>query len=579
MKEAKRAIKPLIWFSAGINVLMLTGALYMLQVYHRVLGSHSLETLVVLSLMAAGALMTMAALEVVRGRLLATVGTWMNARLAPVLLTASVEYAASAPGQVTARPLRDLDQVRNFFTSPSIFPILDAPWSLIFFAAIFLMHPWLGWLALCGGIVLFALALLNEYITRKPLAESGNAQMRAYVKAEAAIRNAEVVQAMGMLKPLLENWKVPQDEANKRQVLAARRGGAISAFARSFRQALQMAILGLGAYLVLQNEASGGIMIAASILMGRALAPVEQAIATWKATVGARAAYKRLVAIAGQYPEIKPVLPMPRPKGKVEVENITLGRQGGEHILKGINFQLMPGEVMALIGQSGAGKTSLARILAGAWRPSGGRALLDGMDVAQWAAEDRGKYVGYLPQDIELFAGTIAENIARFAPLNPVVFKHVVRASQLAGVHELIKGLPKGYATEIGEAGAILSGGQRQRIGLARALYGDPALLILDEPNSNLDKEGEDALVAAIGIAKATKTTIILIAHRPNIVAKVDRILVLNRGQQDLFGPRDYVFNELAIRASKVAHMPNAPQLPTLEVVKDVKEFKEVKEA
>ncbi|MBY5358990.1 type I secretion system permease/ATPase [Rhizobium leguminosarum] len=556
MKEARRAIRPMIWFSGGINVLMLTGALYMLQVYHRVLSSHSLETLAMLSLMAAAALATMAGLEVVRGRLLATVGSWMNARLAPVLLTASVEYAASAPGQVNARPLRDLDQVRNFFTSPSIFPILDAPWAPLFFAAIFFMHPWLGWLALCGGIVLFALALLNEWLTRKPLTEAASAQSRAYVQAEAAIRNAEVVQAMGMLKPLMEGWKTQQDEANRGQVLAANRGGIISAIARCHRLALQMGILGLGAYLVLRNEASPGIMISASILMGRALSPVEQAIGTWKATVGARAAYRRLTAVAGHHPEATPVLPLPRPKGKFEADNIVLTRQGGEPILKGINFHLEPGEAMALIGPSAAGKTSLARILAGAWRPSGGRALLDGMDVVQWAAEDRGHYVGYLPQDIELFAGTVSENICRFAKLSPVVFDKVVKAAQLAGVHELIKGLPKGYLTEIGESGAVLSGGQRQRIGLARALYGDPALIILDEPNSNLDREGEEALIAALSTVKATGTTVILIAHRPNIMETVDKILILNRGQQDLFGPRDYVFNELAARARKVSQMP-----------------------
>ncbi len=555
MKEARRAIRPLIWFSAGINVLMLTGALYMLQVYHRVLSSHSLETLVMLSLMAAGALAAMAGLEVVRGRLLAKVGSWMNARLAPVLLTASVEYAASAPGQVNVRPLRDLDQVRNFFTSPSIFPILDAPWSPLFFAAIFLMHPWLGWLALGGGIVLFGLALLNEYLTRKPLTDAATAQTQAYGQAEAAIRNAEVVQAMGMLKPLMEAWKTQQDKANKGQVLAANRGGVISALARCHRLALQMAILGLGAYLVLRNEASPGIMISASILMSRALSPVEQAIGTWKATVGARAAYRRLAAVAGQHPEGTPVLPLPRPKGRFEVDSLVLARLGGEHILKGISFQLKPGEVMALIGPSAAGKTSLARVLAGAWRPSGGRALLDGMDVAQWAAEDRGRYVGYLPQDIELFAGTVSENICRFAQLDASTFKHVVRAAELAGVHELIKRLPKGYATEIGESGAALSGGQRQRIGLARALYGDPALLILDEPNSNLDREGEDALIAALSAIKAAGTTIILIAHRPNIMEKVDKILVLNRGQQDLFGPRDHVFNELAKRNGAVTQI------------------------
>ncbi|ULR43822.1 type I secretion system permease/ATPase [Rhizobium sp. K102] len=556
MKEARRAIRPLIWFSGGINVLMLTGALYMLQVYHRVLSSHSLETLLMLSLMAAGALAAMAGLEVVRGRLLATVGAWMNARLAPVLLTASVEYAASAPGQANARPLRDLDQVRNFFTSPSIFPILDAPWAPLFFAAIFFMHPWLGWLALSGGAVLFALALLNEWLTRKPLTEATSAQSRAYTQAEAAIRNAEVVQAMGMLKPLLEGWKVQQDEANRGQVLAANRGGIISAIARCHRLALQMGILGLGAYLVLQNEASPAIMVSASILMGRALSPVEQAIGTWKATVGARAAYRRLTAVAGQHPEATPVLALPRPTGRFEADNIVLARQGGEHILKGINFRLEPGESMALIGQSGAGKTSLARILAGAWRPSGGRALLDGMDVAQWAAEDRGHHVGYLPQDIELFAGNVCENICRFATVSPIVFDKAVKAARLAGVHDLIKGLPKGYLTEIGESGAVLSGGQRQRIGLARALYGDPALIILDEPNSNLDREGEEALIAALGMVKAAGTTVILIAHRPNIMETVDKILVLNRGQQDLFGPRDHVFNELAARVRKVAQMP-----------------------
>ncbi|MBX4909211.1 type I secretion system permease/ATPase [Rhizobium bangladeshense] len=556
MKEARRAIRPLLWFSGGINVLMLTGALYMLQVYHRVLSSHSLETLAMLSLMAAGALVAMAGLEVVRGRLLAKVGSWMNARLAPVLLTASVEYAASAPGQANARPLRDLDQVRNFFTSPSIFPILDAPWAPLFFAAIFFMHPWLGWLALCGGAVLFALALLNEWLTRKPLTEAAGAQSRAYLQAEAAIRNAEVVQAMGMLKPLLEGWKLQQDEANKGQVVAANRGGIISAIARCHRLALQMGILGLGAYLVLRNEASPGIMVAASILMGRALSPVEQAIGTWKATVGARAAYRRLTAVAGQHPEASPVLALPRPMGRFEADNIVLSRQGGEHILKGISFHLEPGESMALIGQSAAGKTSLARILAGAWRPSGGRALLDGMDVAQWAAEDRGHHVGYLPQDIELFAGTVSENICRFATISPVVFDKVVKAAQLAGVHDLIKGLPKGYLTEIGESGAVLSGGQRQRIGLARALYGDPALVILDEPNSNLDRDGEEALISALGTIKAAGTTVILIAHRPNIMETVDKILVLNRGQQDLFGPRDYVFNELAARVRKVAQMP-----------------------
>jgi len=571
-KEARRAVRPLIVFTAGINILMLTGTIYMLQVYHRVLSSHSVETLLMLSLMATCALVTMAGLDVVRSRMLATIGGWMNARLAPVLLTASVELSAVSPGQGNGRALRDLDQVKNFFTSPSIYPILDAPWAPLFFAAIFLMHPWLGWLALTGGVGLFALAFLNEWVTRKPLTDAGNAQARAHQQAEAAIRNAEVVQAMGMMKPLLEVWRAQQDKASNEQTTAANRGSTISALAKCYRMALQMGVLGIGAYLVLRNEASPGIMISASILMGRALAPVEQAIGTWKATIGARAAYKRLVAIAGNRQEDVPVFPMPRPTGRFTAENITLARKDGEPILRGISFQLRPGEVLAMIGPSASGKTSLARILAGAWRPTGGRALLDGMNVAEWAAEDRGLHVGYLPQDIELFAGTVAENIARFTKLNHTVFDKVVKAAQTAGVHELIKGLPKGYDTEIGEAGASLSGGQRQRIGLARAFFGNPALLILDEPNSNLDKDGEDALAEAISAAKHTGMSVILIAHRPSIMEQVDKVLVLNRGQQDLFGPRDAVFAEIASRNRKVAQMPKVAQVVVKEKMTEVKE-------
>ena len=316
-------------------------------------------------------------------------------------------------------------------------------------------------------------------------------------------------------------------------------------------------MLGLGAYLVLRAEASPGVMVAASILMGRALAPVEQAIGTWKGIIGARAAYQRLAAIADARGEDKPVLPLPRPKGRLEAENLMLSRQGGgEPILKGITFQLKAGEVMALIGPSAAGKTSLARLIAGAWRPSAGRALLDGMDVAQWAAEDRGRHVGYLPQDIELFAGNVALNIARFQALDENSFREVVRAAEMAGVHEMIKSLPNGYETEIGEAGAVLSGGQRQRIALARALYGNPALLILDEPNSNLDRDGEEALNAALRAAKAAGATVVLIAHRPSIMESVDKVLVLNRGQADLFGARDAVLNELAARARKASPTP-----------------------
>ncbi|OHV71856.1 type I secretion system permease/ATPase [Ensifer sp. LCM 4579] len=563
MAELRRAAWPLVAFSAAINVLMLTTALYMLQVYNRVLSSHSLETLTALTVMAVVALLTLSILEVVRSQLLVKAGTWMNGRLSPVLLSASIEQAARTPSGRDGRALRDLEQFRSFLTGSGIFPILDAPWAPIFFAAIFLLHPWLGWLALSGGVALFALAVLTEFVTRGPVAEAGGAQAKAYAQAEAAMRNAEAIQAMGMLKALMRNWKPVQAAAAEGQAIASVRSAVLAAAARFLRLGLQIGVLGLGAYLAIHSEASPGAMVAASILMGRALAPVEQAIGTWKGVLAARSAYRRLAAIAGAQREEGPVLPLPRPEGRLLVENVILARQGGgEPILKGISFQLEPGEVMALIGPSAAGKTSLARLLVGAWTPSAGRALLGGMDVAQWAAEDRGRHVGYLPLDIELFAGTVAENIARFQELDELSFQDVVRAAREAGVHELIKGLPKGYHTEIGDAGAVLSGGQRQRIALARALYGDPAFLLLDEPNSNLDRDGEEALNGALKTFKAAGKTVVLVAHRSNIMETVDKVLVLQRGQVDLFGPRDDVLRAMADRARRAA------PVPTLGVVK-----------
>ncbi|ODR93232.1 type I secretion system permease/ATPase [Sinorhizobium alkalisoli] len=557
MSELRRAAWPLVGFSAAINVLMLTAALYMLQVYDRVLSSHSLETLTALTIIAVVALLSLSILEAARSQLLITAGTWMNGRLSPILLAASIEQAAATPGGRDGRALRDLELFRNFLTGAGIFPILDAPWAPIFFAAMFLLHPWLGWLAVGGGIALFALAVLTEFVTRKPVAEASGAQAKAYTQAEAAIRNAEAIQAMGMLAALMRSWTPVQATAAEGQAIASIRSAVLAAAARFLRLGLQIGVLGLGAYLVLHAEASPGAMVAASILMGRALAPVEQAIGTWKGVVAARSAYRRLAAVAGTRREEGPILPLPRPKGRLLVEGIILARQGGgEPILKGIGFQLVAGEVMALIGPSAAGKTSLARLLVGAWKPTAGRVLLDGMDVAQWAAEDRGRHVGYLPQDIELFEGTVAENIARFQELDEQSFQQVVHAAREAGVHELIKGLSRGYHTEIGEAGAVLSGGQRQRIALARALYGDPAFLLLDEPNSNLDRDGEEALNDTLKALKAAGKTVILIAHRPNIMETVDKILVLQGGQVDLFGPRDDVLRALADRARRAAPAP-----------------------
>ncbi len=555
--ELRRAAWPLVAFSAAINILMLTAALYMLQVYNRVLSSHSLETLTALTVMAVVALLALAILETVRSQLLIATGIWLNGRLSPVLLAASVEQAAGKRGNGGARTLRDLEQFGNFVTGSAIFPILDAPWAPIFFAAIFLLHPWLGWLALGGGIALFLLAVLTELVTREPVAHANSAQSKAYAQAEAAIRNAEAIQAMGMLQAMMSTWKPLQKAAAEGQATASLRSAVLAAAARFLRLGLQIGVLGLGAYLVVHAEASPGAMVAASILMGRALAPVEQAIGTWKAVVSARSAYQRLSGVAGARREEAPILPLPRPEGRLVVENVIVAREGGgEPILKGVSFQLEPGEVLAVIGPSAAGKTSLARLIVGAATAGHGRVLLGGMDVAQWATADRGQHVGYLPQDIELFSGTVAENIARFQEVNEQSFRDVVRAACEAGVHELIKGLPKGYHTEIGEAGAVLSGGQRQRIALARALYRDPAFLLLDEPNSNLDRDGEQALSNALQGLKAAGRTIVLITHRSNMMESVDKVLVLQRGQIDLFGPRSDVLRAMEERARAATAAP-----------------------
>jgi ATP-binding cassette subfamily C protein len=545
--NCKRAFMPLFLFSMGINLLMLTTALYMLQVYDRVLSSRSLETLMALTLIALLALLTMAALEALRSKLMIVVSSWISGRLSGPLLTANVAMAASRPAERQARPLRDLEQLRNFLTGAAVFPLLDAPWAPIFMAAIFLLHPWLGWLALIGALILFGLAILTELVTRGPLGRANQASAQATNQAESALRNAEAIQAMGMLTSMTGRWRQAQDAATAEQSIASVRAGTISAFAKFLRLTLQLGILGLGAYLAVQEIVSPGTMIAGSILMGRALAPVEQAIGTWRTIVSARAAYGRVRAAAEAAPDVGVSLPLPRPKGEIIVDGVSVVIPGvQEAILKDISFKLAPGEALGLIGPSGAGKTSLARVLVGAWAPGSGRVTLDGMDVARWAPEDRGTHMGYLPQDVELFSGAVKDNIARFHDVeNEEVSQEVIRAAELAGVHELVKRLPNGYETDIGEGGAVLSGGQRQRVALARALFGDPAFLVLDEPNSSLDNEGEEALFLALQELKAAGRTVVMIAHRPRALDHVDKILVLRGGRVEMFGPRDAVLEKL----------------------------------
>lgn len=526
-------------FSLFINLLLLTGPLYMLQVFDRVITSRSTDTLLYLTLIALLALLTLALLEMVRTRVMVGLSTWLDARISGSVLTGSVAASLSQPGKPSVQGLRDIATFRTFLTGPGMFPILDAPWTPIFLAVIFLMHPLLGWLALSGAIVLFALAIANEIATRTLLLQSGGASIEALQQAETAVRGANVIEAMGMMPSLVRRWQKKNNAVLGFQSRASVRAGIITALSKFVRQGLQIGVLGTGAWLVLHNEATPGVMIAASILMSRALAPVEQAIGSWKSAIAARNAYKRVQKQLEAMPARGETMALPSPRGQVQVEGATFFYPGmSEATLRNIEFRLEPGEAMGLIGSTAAGKTTLAGLLVGILRPRVGHVRLDGADVADWDSEDLGKHIGYLPQDIELFSGTVRDNIARMGDADP---EAVISAAQLAGVHELVLQMPAGYDTEIGDGGAALSGGQRQRIGLARALFGNPKFVVLDEPSASLDGAGEEALINAIATLKSRGSTLVVIAHRPSILRDVDKVLVLQNGTVEAFGSRDEV--------------------------------------
>ncbi len=530
-------------FSLCINVLMLTAPLYMMQVFDRVLSSRSGDTLVLLLLIATLALGVMGALDAVRTFLMNRMGAWMDGHLSGAVLGEAVMGYLRRGGSPTVQGLRDLSTVRSFLTGAGVFPILDAPWAPIFIVVIFMLNPWLGVLSLVGAIALFALALANELVTREALKRAGGAAQAAMSDAETAVRNADVVEAMGMMPAMLARWHKKNAEAIALQSVAGDKGGGISAVSKFLRLLLQIAVLTLGAWLVLRGELTSGGMIAGSILMARALAPVEQAIATWKTAVAARQAYDRLVLHLAAADNRAEGMPLPVPKGHLSGEGVLFAFPGQrDPLLRNINFALSPGESLGLIGPTASGKTTLARMIVGNLVPRAGCIRLDGMDVTQWDRADLGRHIGYLPQDIELFAGTVRENIARMGEGDP---EAVVRAAQLAGVHQMVLGMAKGYDTEVGPSGAALSGGQRQRVGLARALYGNPRLVVLDEPNANLDSEGEVALMRALGFLKKAGVTTVVIAHRPAIVQGVDKLLALKDGAVMMFGPREEVLAKL----------------------------------
>jgi PrtD family type I secretion system ABC transporter len=540
MRELTARLRPFFVyagvFSLAINLLLLAPTLYMLQVFDRVLTSRSQETLVVLSLATAVALLGMALLEALRSRLLAVAGAALDRKLGPPVLEGLLAQAARAGGSDYVHGLRDVGVLRGVLTGQGVLALYDVPWLPLFLFVIFLFHPLLGIVAVAGALFMALLAIMNERLTREPLERAQAEQRRAGRLIDANLRNAEVTAALGMLPAVTRHWLAMNDTALRSQTQAANLGGSFTAATKFMRQFIQIAMLAMGAWLVVDQHLTSGLMIAATILLGRALAPVESLIASWRGLVEARSAWGRLQGLLKENAAEATPTKLPAPKGELKVERAVFGVKGVERpILRGVSFDIAAGETLGVIGPSASGKSTLARLIVGVWRPASGVVRLDGADVSAWPRADLGPHVGYVPQDVELFAGTVAQNIARMG--EPDAAK-VVQAAQAAQVHELVLKLPKGYDSEIGDGGSALSPGQRQRIALARALYGAPRLVVLDEPNANLDREGDEALVGVLQRLKAERVTVVIVAHRPSLLGSADKLLVLRDGAVDLFGSR-----------------------------------------
>ena len=530
-------------FSFAINLLLLVPAIYMLQIYDRVLSSRNEVTLLMLTLIMVGLYVLEAALELVRSKALIRAGVALDLRLGPRLFDASFERYLRARGGNPSQGLGDLTNIRQFLTGKGLFAFFDAPWTPIHILVIFLLSPWLGVFAIIAALSLLGLAYFNERLTAPLLDAAAKAAHSASTYAAGNLRNAEAIEAMGMLANLRKRWFARQSRFLALQADASDRAASVGAATRFLRLTFQSMILGGGALLVIDNQMTPGGMIAASILLGRALSPVDLAIATWRSLVSARSAHARLNSLLEAHPPRGETTSLPRPHGSVVAENLFIGAPGTRQpILKGLSFRVPPGTIVAVVGPSAAGKSTLARALVGVWPVMGGAIRLDSADVQKWDKAELGPWVGYLPQDVELFEGTIAENIARFGTLDS---ERIVEAARKAGVHETVLRLPEGYDTPIGEGGTMLSGGQRQRVALARALYGDPALIVLDEPNASLDDAGDAALVAALRAMKEEKRTVFVMTHRVNVLGVVDLVMVLANGMMRAFGPRDAVLKGL----------------------------------
>jgi PrtD family type I secretion system ABC transporter len=541
--ELRPRLAAIAVFSFFINVLFLVPAIYMLQVFDRVIPSNSRETLLVLLLGTGVALTILLLLDYVRNRLQNLLGNIIDEHLSPPVVNAVVTNAARAPHQSRSEGIRDVATLRSLFSANGLIALFDAPWVVIYVAVIWLFHPALGIGAAIAAVLMLTLAWLNDLVSRNVLTELQKEGRRGSQYVESSLRNAEVLQALGMTENLLSRWRKLQDQLGPLQTSASRRTVSFMAVTKFLRQAIQVGMLSLGAYLVLTQQASAGVMIATTVLLGRAVQPVEQLVASWRMLSDARAAYRRLQALSQYFDKPQERVTLPQPQGLLVVDNVSFRPPGSDKvILSNVSFSLAAGEALAILGPSAAGKSTLARLLTGVWAPSAGTLRLDGADLAKWPRQDLGPWIGYVPQDVELFDGSVAENIARLGEVNSDA---VVEAAKRANAHDMILSLDYGYDTPVGEQGARLSPGQRQRIALARALFGNPRFAILDEPNANLDGEGEIALAQAMSGLRAQGITSIVITHRPSLIAHVDKILMLNAGRVQKFGPAAEVMKAL----------------------------------
>ncbi|PAP94316.1 type I secretion system permease/ATPase [Mesorhizobium wenxiniae] len=541
----RRALAGIALMSGVVNVLALTGSFFMLQVYDRVIPGRSVPTLVGLAVFAGTLFVFQGALELIRSRLLVRIGMALDARLSrqvyAALMRLPLRTKLAGDG---LQSLRDLDQVRSFMSSAGPTALFDLPWMPLYLAICFLFHFWIGMTALAGVVILFSLTLLAEIRTREPARKANSQAAARNTLAEATRRNVEVLQAMGFGSRIAERWSGINADYLDTNATASDLAGTLGTISKILRMMLQSGILAIGAYLVIHQEATGGIMIASSIMMSRALAPIELAIAHWRGFVTARQAWARLTQLLVLLPETAISVSLPAPVSALSVESISVTPPGERRmVVQDATFALEKGVGLGIVGPSASGKSSLVRAIAGIWLPVRGTVRLDGATLDQWSPEELGNHVGYLPQDVQLFDGTIAENIARFEPQAPS--DKILAAARAAGVHDLVIHLPEGYETRIGEAGSALSAGQRQRVALARALYGDPFLVILDEPNSNLDADGEAALTEAIQSVRARGGVAIVVAHRPSALASLDQVLVMANGRIQAFGPKNEILNKI----------------------------------